>query len=142
MAIKPARVTAGSFAGNIMLVCSLGISIGCDPISALHGAIRTPVDDCPVRKEQAVVDAEVRLICRNLDERSAEPNPSRSDEKGEFTFYMASFGQFSQDCKVRVTKQGYRPFEAKLSELNYRTDSDPHEMATVRINVLLQRLSP
>jgi hypothetical protein len=123
-----------------MLACAL--SIGCDPISALHGAVRTPAVDCPTRKEQAVVDAEVRLICRNLDERSAEPNPSRSDETGAFTFYMASFGQFSQDCKVRVTKPGYRPFEARLSELNYRTGSDVHEMATVRINVLLQRATP
>lgn len=98
--------------------------------------MRTPVDGCTARTDQAVVDADVQLICRNLDERAAEPNPSRSDDQGEFAFNMASFDNFSQACRVRVTKPGYQPFEGSLSELHYRASPSTRE---VRVDVLLRR---
>jgi hypothetical protein len=123
----------------LLLACSClvgGLCAACDPISELNGVVRTPIEGCPSHTDQAVVDAEVRLTCQNLDERSAEPNPSRSDGKGEFSFAMASFDVFSKSCKVHVSKDGYRPFEASLSELNYRVGP---EVRTVHVEVPLRR---
>ena len=108
----------------------------CEPISTLHGVVQTPSDGCPTRTSQAVVEAEVRLICQNFQERSAEPNPARSDDKGEFEFHMASFDEFSKNCRVRVTKEGYQPFETNLAELNLR--SGP-EVRTVHVDILMRR---
>jgi hypothetical protein len=115
-----------------------GIGAACDPISTLHGVVHTPIEGCPARTDQAVVDAEVLLLCHDLDERSAEPNPSRSDGKGEFLFAMASFDVFSKTCRVRVKKDGYEPFEASLSESNYRVGP---EVRYVHIDVPLRRSS-
>jgi hypothetical protein len=129
-------VTGPWLRGSIALVC--GIAAACDPISTLRGVVRTPVDGCPARTDQAVVDAEVRLLCKNLDERAAEPNPSQSDGQGEFVFHTASFDTFSETCRVRVTKLGYEPIEAALSELHYRASPAERE---VRIEVPLRRVS-
>jgi hypothetical protein len=115
-------------------LCAIGLA--CDPISTLHGIVQTPTDGCPTRTSQAVVDAEVRLICQNLQERSAEPNPARSDDRGEFEFHMASFDEFSKSCRVRVTKEGYQPFEASLAEL--KVSAGP-VARTVHVDVLMRR---
>jgi hypothetical protein len=112
------------------------ICLACDPVSTLHGIVQTPIEGCPTRASQAVVDAEVHLTCQYLQERSAEPNPSRSDEKGAFEFNMASFDSFSQNCRVRITKEGYQPFEASLAELNYRVGP---EVRTVHVEISLRR---
>jgi hypothetical protein len=98
--------------------------------------VQTPTENCLTRASQAVVDAEVRLTCQDLQERSAEPNPSRSDETGAFEFNMASFDIFSKSCRVRITKEGYQPFEARLAELNYRAGP---EARTVHVEVSLRR---
>jgi hypothetical protein len=112
------------------------ICFACDPVSTLHGTVRTPTDGCPTRPNQGVVDAEVRLICQNLQERSAEPNPSHSDDKGEFAFHMASFDNFSKNCRVRVVKSGYQPFEASIGDLNSRIGPEP---ITAHVDVSLRR---
>ena len=102
----------------------------------LHGVVYAPIDGCSTRTSQAVVDAEIRLICPDFQERSAEPNPLRSGDYGEFAFAMVSFDAFSDHCRVRVTKPGYQPFEASLAELHYRVEP---EARRVRIDIPLRR---
>jgi hypothetical protein len=115
---------------------SCAVCLACDPVSTLHGIVQTPTEGCPTRATQAVVDAEVRLTCSNFQERSAGPNPSRSDQSGAFAFSMASFDDFSKTCSVRVTKEGYQPFESSLADLHYRVGP---EVRTVHVDVPLRR---
>ena len=105
-------------------------ALACDPVSRLHGSVRTP--------ESAVAGAQVQMVCpwgvfRKERRVVGEPSPAVSDANGEFTIHLASFDSIPDRCMLRVKMPEGTTFETVISTLGPETDV---ERRIVRVKIV------
>jgi hypothetical protein len=90
--------------------------------------------------EEPVPGATVELTCPAGSSAKVvgDGRPVNSDERGQFEITVVGLDALST-CRIGVRRDGYRAFEASLSELELR--KDPTERGRVFVTLRLQRLS-
>jgi hypothetical protein len=114
-----------------LLLAAVALSaLACDPVSRLHGTVRSP--------ERPIAGANVELVCpwgvfKRERRVVGEPSPAVSNEKGEFTITLASFETVPDRCMLRIQMPDGMRFETVLGSLGPERDV---EQRTVRVKVV------
>jgi hypothetical protein len=122
-----------------LLAAAALAALACDPVSRLHGSVRTP--------ERAVAGAEVQLVCpwgvfKRERRVVGEPSPAVSDDKGDFTITLAGFETVPDRCMLRVQMPDGAKFETVVGSLEPKKDV---ENRIVRVKIVppdVTRLPP
>jgi len=112
------------------LVVAVVSMFACDPISRLHGSVRTP--------ERPIAGAQVQVVCPSgifKKERRVvgQPSPAVSDDKGEFSVTLSGFESVPDRCMLRVQMPDGSRFETVIGSLEPHRDV---EQRTARVKIV------
>jgi hypothetical protein len=105
-------------------------ALACDPVSRLHGSVRTP--------ERPIAGVQIQVVCplgvfRRERRVVGTPSPAVSDDKGEFTITLAGFDTVPDRCMLRVQMPDGARFETVIGSLEPQKDP---EQRTARVKIV------